>query len=343
MKPLDQLIRPNILSLAPYSCARNEYSGKEARVYLDANESPFNNPYNRYPDPLQSELKQAVSKVKGIAPDNIFLGNGSDEAIDLMYRCFARPGIDNVVAMEPTYGMYRVAADINDVEYRPVLLETGFRLNAEKILSACDNNTKVVWLCSPNNPTGNSMDRKQMEIIIDSFEGLVVVDEAYGDFARQKLFRSEIALHPNLVVLNTMSKAWRSASIRLGMAFASTDIVGLFNKVKYPYNVSMLTQRYALQMLADPFEIDKEVKDILRERDSLIVAFSQLSLCKRVYPTDANFFLAEVNDAPAVYSYLVSEGIIVRDRHNVALCDNCLRITVGTKGENSLLLAALRK
>lgn len=343
MKPLDQLIRPNILSLAPYSCARNEYSGKEARVYLDANESPFNNPYNRYPDPLQSELKQAVSKVKGIAPDNIFLGNGSDEAIDLMYRCFARPGIDNVVAMEPTYGMYRVAADINDVEYRPVLLETGFRLNAEKILSACDNNTKVVWLCSPNNPTGNSMDRKQMEIIIDSFEGLVVVDEAYGDFARQKLFRSEIAHHPNLVVLNTMSKAWRSASIRLGMAFASTDIVGLFNKVKYPYNVSMLTQRYALQMLADPFEIDKEVKDILRERDSLIVAFSQLSLCKRVYPTDANFFLAEVNDAPAVYSYLVSEGIIVRDRHNVALCDNCLRITVGTKGENSLLLAALRK
>lgn len=343
MKPLDQLIRPNILSLAPYSCARNEYSGKEARVYLDANESPFNNPYNRYPDPLQSELKQAVSKVKGIAPDNIFLGNGSDEAIDLMYRCFARPGIDNVVAMEPTYGMYRVAADINDVEYRPVLLETGFRLNAEKILSACDNNTKVVWLCSPNNPTGNSMDHKQMEIIIDSFEGLVVVDEAYGDFARQKLFRSEIALHPNLVVLNTMSKAWRSASIRLGMAFASTDIVGLFNKVKYPYNVSMLTQRYALQMLADPFEIDKEVKDILRERDSLIVAFSQLSLCKRVYPTDANFFLAEVNDAPAVYSYLVSEGIIVRDRHNVALCDNCLRITVGTKGENSLLLAALRK
>lgn len=343
MKPLDQLIRPNILSLAPYSCARNEYSGKEARVYLDANESPFNNPYNRYPDPLQTELKQAVSKVKGIAPDNIFLGNGSDEAIDLMYRCFARPGIDNVVAMEPTYGMYRVAADINDVEYRPVLLETGFRLNAEKILSACDNNTKMVWLCSPNNPTGNSMDRKQMEIIIDSFEGLVVVDEAYGDFARQKLFRSEIALHPNLVVLNTMSKAWRSASIRLGMAFASTDIVGLFNKVKYPYNVSMLTQRYALQMLADPFEIDKEVKDILRERDSLIVAFSQLSLCKRVYPTDANFFLAEVNDAPAVYSYLVSEGIIVRDRHNVALCDNCLRITVGTKGENSLLLAALRK
>lgn len=343
MKPLDQLIRPNILSLAPYSCARNEYSGKEARVYLDANESPFNNPYNRYPDPLQTELKQAVSKVKGIAPDNIFLGNGSDEAIDLMYRCFARPGIDNVVAMEPTYGMYRVAADINDVEYRPVLLETGFRLNAENILSACDNNTKVVWLCSPNNPTGNSMDRKQMEIIIDSFEGLVVVDEAYGDFARQKLFRSEIAHHPNLVVLNTMSKAWRSASIRLGMAFASTDIVGLFNKVKYPYNVSMLTQRYALQMLADPFEIDKEVKDILRERDSLIVAFSQLSLCKRVYPTDANFFLAEVNDAPAVYSYLVSEGIIVRDRHNVALCDNCLRITVGTKGENSLLLAALRK
>lgn len=343
MKPLDQLIRPNILSLAPYSCARNEYSGKEARVYLDANESPFNNPYNRYPDPLQTELKQAVSKVKGIAPDNIFLGNGSDEAIDLMYRCFARPGIDNVVAMEPTYGMYRVAADINDVEYRPVLLDTGFRLNAEKILSACDNNTKVVWLCSPNNPTGNSMDRKQMEIIIDSFEGLVVVDEAYGDFARQKLFRSEIAHHPNLVVLNTMSKAWRSASIRLGMAFASTDIVGLFNKVKYPYNVSMLTQRYALQMLADPFEIDKEVKDILRERDSLIVAFSQLSLCKRVYPTDANFFLAEVNDAPAVYSYLVGEGIIVRDRHNVALCDNCLRITVGTKGENSLLLAALRK
>lgn len=343
MKPLEQLTRRNIRELAPYSCARNEYSGKEARVYLDANESPYHTPYNRYPDPLQTELKAMVGRVKGIAPEHIFIGNGSDEAIDLMYRCFAEPGKDNVVAMEPTYGMYKVCADINDVEYRAVTLDPMFHLNAGKMLAATDDNTKIIWLCSPNNPSGNSMDRGEMEKIISGFEGLVVVDEAYSDFARQKPLRGELGKYGNMVVLNTMSKAWGSAAIRMGMAFASKEIIALFTKVKYPYNVSTLTQRYAMEMLRDPFEIDREVRDILRERDRLMDAFAMLPICKRVYPSDANFFLTEVTDAVGVYRYLVGEGIIVRDRHTVTLCGNCLRITVGTKNENTQLLAALRR
>ena len=343
MKPLEQLVRKNIWSLAPYSSARNEYAGREARVFLDANENPYNAPYNRYPDPLQLELKDAISKVKGVPAGNIFLGNGSDEPIDLVYRSFCVPGVDNVVAIEPTYGMYKVCADINDVEYRPVLLDDNYQITADRLLAATDAHTKLIWLCSPNNPTGNNLQREEIVKVIENFEGLVIVDEAYSDFSSQKPLRSELAKYPNLIVLNTMSKAWGCAAIRLGMAFATEEIIAIFNKVKYPYNVNQLTQEQALLALQDPFEVDKWVKLLLEERSRMIDAFKLLPICVKVFPTDANFFLAQMTDAVKIYNYLVDKGIIVRNRHRVQLCQNCLRVTIGTKTENGELIAALRQ
>ena len=343
MFSLEQLVRPNIWNLAPYSSARDEYSGKEAHVFLDANENPYNAPYNRYPDPLQRDLKKELKKVKGMPEENIFLGNGSDEAIDLAYRVFCNPGVDNVVAIAPSYGMYKVCADINDVEYRPVLLDDHFQFSADKLLEACDAHTKIIWLCSPNNPTGNSLDRDEMLKVIDRFEGIVIIDEAYIDFAQQLSMRKELLNHPNLIILQTMSKAWGSAAIRLGMAFASKDIVAIYNKVKYPYNVNQLTQTQALAALKDPFEVDKWVRILLDERKRLIQAFSELPFVETIYPTDANFFLTRVKDAQATYDYLVNEGIIVRNRSRVQLCQNCLRITIGSHSENNELIGALRK
>lgn len=343
MKPLKELTRPNIWNLAAYSSARNEYSGKVAKVFLDANENPYNAPFNRYPDPLQHEVKKLVSRIKGVPAENIFLGNGSDEAIDLPYRCFTTPGVDNVVAIAPTYGMYKVCADINDVEYRTVTLDNHFDIQAKKILAACDEHTKLIWLCSPNNPTGNNLSREEMQKIIEQFQGLVIVDEAYSDFSKQQPFRKDILKHPNLIVLNTMSKAWGCAAIRMGMAFASVEIIALFNKVKYPYNVNELTQQQAIKALSDPFEVDKWVKILLQERSKLMEAFQLLPDCEEVYPSDANFFLAKMKDAQATYDYLVDEGIIVRNRTKITLCHNCLRITIGTRTENSELLSALRK
>ncbi len=340
---LEPLVRKNIWSLAPYSSARDEYSGKEAHVFLDANENPYGAPYNRYPDPLQRELKKQISKVKGIPEDMIFLGNGSDEAIDLPYRIFCEPGKDNVVAIEPTYGMYKVCADINDIEYRKVLLDENYDFKAADLLKACDSHTKIIWLCSPNNPTGNSLNRDEMIKVIEGFEGIVIIDEAYSDFAQQKTFRTELAHYPNLIVLNTMSKAWALAGIRLGMAFASKEIISIYNKVKYPYNVNYLTQQQALEALKDPFEVDKWVKTLLTERARLMQAFLDLPVCEQVYKTDANFFLAKMTDAQKIYNYLVDQGIIVRNRSRIQLCDNCLRITIGTKNENNELLAALRQ
>ena len=343
MKPLEQLVRPNIWNLAPYSSARNEYSGKDAEVFLDANENPYNQPYNRYPDPLQRELKDEISRIKDIPAECIFLGNGSDEAIDLAYRCFTRPGIDNVVAIEPTYGMYQVCADINDVEYRRVLLDEHFQLSAEKLLEACDENTKIIWICSPNNPTGNSMNRDEMLAVIENFDGLVVIDEAYEDFAHQESMRKELSRYENLIILNTFSKAWGCAVIRFGMAFAHPEIVQIFNKVKYPYNVNLLTQRHALEAISNISDVEKWVKILLEERAAVMTAFAQLPCCEEVYPTDANFFLARVTDAQAIYDYLVAKGIIVRNRTRVQLCQNCLRITIGTKNENTALIEALKK
>ena len=343
MKPLQELVRPNIWSLAPYSSARNEYAGREARVFLDANENPYNQPFNRYPDPLQLELKEALSKVKGVPAENIFLGNGSDEPIDLAYRCFCQPGIDNVVAIEPTYGMYKVCADINDTEYRPILLDEHYQITAEKLLDAVDEHTKIIWLCSPNNPTGNSLRREEIVKVIEGFEGIVIVDEAYSDFSAVTPLRSELSQYPNLIVLNTMSKAWGCAAIRLGMAFASKEIIAVYNKVKYPYNINQLTQKQALEALKDPYEVDNWVKILLQERGRMVDAFALLPICEKVYPTDANFFLAKMTDAQKIYDYLVDRGIIIRNRNRVQLCKDCLRITIGTKTENNELLAALRQ
>ena len=341
MKPLKELTRPNIWDLAPYSSARDEYKGHEAHVFLDANENPYGS-LNRYPDPLQRELKELLTKIKGVPSSNIFLGNGSDEAIDLVYRCFTRPGVDNVVAIEPTYGMYRVCADINDVEYRTVLLDEHFQLDGQKLLDACDNNTKVIWMCSPNNPTGNNLDINEMAKVITQFEGLVVVDEAYIDFSQQKSLRQAVLKCPNLIVLHTMSKAWGHAAIRLGMAFASEDIVTIMNKVKYPYNINTLTQQQAISVLQDQEQTDKQVKFLIQERQRMSAAIRMLPLCENVYPSDANFLLVKTLNAQSIYDTLVKRGIIVRNRHKITLCDNCLRITIGTKTENNELLAALR-
>lgn len=342
MRQLKDLVRHNIWKLSPYSCARNEFSGQNAKVFLDANENPYNTPYNRYPDPLQHKLKALLSKIKGVKSECVFLGNGSDEAIDLVYRCFCNPGRDNVVAIEPTYGMYKVCADINDVEYRPVLLDDNFQLDPEKLLAACDTRTKVIWICTPNNPSGNDISRSAIELVINNFDGIVVIDEAYSDFSLQPTFRKDLDKYSNIIVLNTMSKAWGSAAIRLGMAFASPEIVEIFNKVKYPYNINMLTQEKAYDILSESQSVQHWVTMILEERSRVIDAFVLLPICKKVYPTSSNFFLARVTDAQSIYNYLIDEGIIIRDRHKVSLCNDCLRITIGTREENNELLGALR-
>lgn len=340
---LEHLVRPNIWRLKPYSCARDEFKGMNASVFLDANENPFNGPLNRYPDPMQEEVKRELVRIKGVPSDNIFLGNGSDEAIDLVYRVFCEPRVDNVVAISPTYGMYQVCADVNDVEYRSVPLDEGFQLNAARLLAACDEHTKVIWLCSPNNPTGNCLQRGEVEQVLAAFPGIVVIDEAYSDFMAQRPFRLELAKYPNAIVLNTMSKAWGCAAIRLGMAFASAEIIGLMNKVKYPYNVNLLTQKQALEMLANIGKVSQWLSVLRTERQQMLPAFAELPVCKKVFPTDANFFLARVTDADRIYHYLVDRGIIVRNRNRVELCGNCLRITIGTPQENCELLSALRQ
>ncbi len=343
MKDLRDLVRKNILNLKPYSCARNEYSGKTARVFLDANENPYNSPYNRYPEPLQLKLKDKISKLKRIRTDCIFLGNGSDEAIDLVYRCFTEPRIDNVVAIEPTYGMYEVCANINDVEYRKVRLGQKFTLSSNQVLAACDDRTKVIWLCSPNNPTGNELQREEIKHILISFEGIVVVDEAYSDFSSQSPLRLELDKYPNLIVLNTFSKAWACAGLRLGMAFANEKIIRLFNNIKYPYNINTLTQEKISEMLDNEYEIDKWVRILKRERDRMMQAFAILPMCEKVFPSDANFFLAKMKDANDIYEHLKHKGIIVRNRTTVTLCEDCLRITIGSETENNQLLSVLRQ
>lgn len=339
---LENLVRKNILALKPYSCARDEFKGRDAHVFLDANESAYNTPYNRYPDPLQEALKKDLSMVKGVCPGRIFLGNGSDEAIDLVYRVFCEPGVDNVVAIEPTYGMYKVCADINNVEYRPVCLSADYAMSAEALLQACDEHTKVVWICSPNNPTGNDMDRRELQKLLLEFKGIVVVDEAYGDFSDLRPMRSFLDHFPRMIVLNTFSKAWASAGIRLGMAFASEEIIALFNKVKYPYNVNLLTQEKARELLADMQKVERWVNEVRYERKHMIPCLMELPVVKKVYPSAANFLLVQVTDADAIYAYLVDRGIIVRNRNRVTLCKNALRITIGSKDENNELLGALR-
>ena len=337
------LVRPNIRTLAPYSSARDEYSGKEAHVFLDANESPYNSPTNRYPDPLQRELRAELARVKGVPAESIFLGNGSDEAIDLVFRIFCEPGRDNVLALAPTYGMYAVCADVNQVEYRSVPLEADFSFSAEKLLAAADAHTKAIFLCSPNNPTGNLLPAAEVQKVLNLFSGMVVVDEAYGDFAPQASLRPQLAERPRLIILSTFSKAWASAGIRLGIAMAHPQVIACFNKVKYPYNVNVLTQRQGLEMLSRQAEVAEWTALTLAERERMVQALSGLALCCHIYPSDANFFLMRVTDAKGIYNALVDRGIIVRNRSSITLCENCLRVSVGSPAENDELMAALRE
>ena len=343
MRTLKELVRENIYSLAPYSCARDEFKG-EARISLDANESPYNAPYNRYPDPLQKALKREIARVKGIdSIENIFLGVGSDECIDACYRVFCEPRIDNVVAFAPTYGMYKVCADINDIEYRTVLLHNDFSLDVEAMLAATDDHTKIMWICSPNNPTGNSFPIEEIRSLYDRFDGILVVDEAYIDFSTLPSMTALLSEMPRMIVMQTLSKAWASASVRLGMTFASKEIIDIFNKVKYPYNINLLTQRYALECFSKADKVKRQVDEILSNRATLIDEFKALETIKTIYPTDANFVLVKVDDANALYHYLCDNSIIVRNRNSVELCAGCVRITMGTKEENADLVDTIRK
>lgn len=340
MKQLKELVRENIWKLKPYSCARDEFKG-EAKAYLDANENPFNTLYNRYPDPLQWAVKEKIAELKYVKPSQIMLGVGSDEPIDLIFRVFCEPKIDNVVAINPTYGMYGVCADINNVEYRQVNLEADFSLNAEKVLAAVDNNSKVIFLCSPNNPTGNLLNATEVEKILKGFDGIVVIDEAYIDFSDKASWISKLNKYPQMVILQTFSKAWGLAAARCGMAFASEEIISFFNKVKYPYNINILTQKLILEKLEQVEIKNNWVKEILSQRALMIEELEQLSIVEHIYPSDANFILVKVDDANLRYKQLVEKGIIVRNRNSVTLCENCLRITIGTAQDNKELLNAL--
>lgn len=339
---LTRLIRPNILALKPYSCARDEFKG-EASVYLDANENPMNNPYNRYPDPLQWALKEKIAKIKGVKSEQIMLGNGSDEPIDLVVRIFCEPKVDNIVAIDPSYGMYQVCADVNNVTYRKVLLNDDYTLDASRLLAAVDATTKVIFLCSPNNPTGNLMNRTEVLKVLNGFAGIVVMDEAYVDFSSEKSWLAELNNFPNLIVLQTFSKAWGLASVRCGMAFASAEIIAYFNKVKYPYNINKLTQDFVSEQLDQEARKNEWVSMLLEQRTYLINALSELTFVEKIFPSDANFILVKVPDANALYQYLVDKGIIVRNRNTVSLCLGCLRITVGTKQENEVLMKILNQ
>lgn len=339
---LQQLVRKNVWDMKAYSSARDEFKG-EASVFLDANENPLNDKYNRYPDPLQWKLKEKIAKVKDVDAAKIFLGNGSDEPIDLVVRIFCEPRIDNIVAIDPTYGMYQVCADVNDVEYRKVLLNENFDIDAQKILERTDEKTKLIFLCSPNNPTGNLLNRKEIEKILKAFTGIVIVDEAYIDFASQTTWLNELDKYPNLVILQTFSKAWGLAAMRLGMAFASPEIIKLFNKVKYPYNVNILTQNFVNEEL-DKLELRKQwIATLLKGRDYLKDELPKLPFVEKIYPTDANFLLVKVSDANGIYKKLADKGVIVRNRNSVSLCAGCLRITVGTDEENKTLIETLNK
>ena len=333
-------MRPNIRAMQPYSSARDEFHGS-ASVFLDANENPYNAPYNRYPDPMQWTLKARISEIKGVPVESIFLGNGSDEPIDLLLRAFCEPGKEKMLTTDPTYGMYQVAAEVNNVACVKVPLRDDFSLDLPALLARIDDATKLIYLCSPNNPTGNSLGHDVIREVLRRFRGIVVVDEAYIDFSAGPSFLREMGEWPNLVVLQTLSKAWGCAAIRLGMAFASPEIIGVLNKIKYPYNVNLLTQEKALELL-DEDRMHRQLAQILQERTRLCRDLSAIPLVRRIYPTDANFLLVDVGDADGVYHKLVEEGIIVRNRNRVTLCRGCLRITVGTPEEDDKLLAALR-
>ena len=342
---LQKLIRDNIRKLTPYSSARHEFKG-EASVFLDANENSFGSPlpesFNRYPDPLQWQLKFELAKIKGVPAEYIFIGNGSDEVIDLAYRIFCNPEKDNVIICPPTYGMYEVSANINDVEIRKVNLTENFQLDVDGILAATDQNTKLLFICSPNNPTGNNMRRADVELLLNNFPGIVIIDEAYINFSRQKTFIQELTEYENLIVMQTLSKAWGLASLRLGLAFASLPIIEIFNKVKPPYNINKASQALAIEALQNTQQVNEWIKQTVEQREFLIKKLSGFSFVKKIFESDANFLLVRVGDAHALYNYLSQNKIIVRNRSKEIMCDNCLRITIGTPAENLDLIKALK-
>lgn len=343
---LNSLLRPHIAQLQPYTSARDEYTGTEG-VFLDANENPFGSitdqDFNRYPDPYQTALKSEISEIKQVRFSQIFLGNGSDEAIDLLYRAFCNPGKDNVILLPPTYGMYEVSASINDVEIRKVPLTEDFQLQPEKILAKADENSKILFICSPNNPSANKVKREDILFLLDNFKGLVVVDEAYIDFSDEPSFTTHLDDYPNLLVMQTFSKAWGLASLRLGMAFASEEIIRILNKIKPPYNISGLTQETVLAAIRNKDKVKTMISEILEEREFLQAELEKLPFIQKIHPSHANFLLVKIANAGQVYDDLIEEKVIVRNRSKVLLCEDCLRITVGTRAENEAFLGALRK
>jgi histidinol-phosphate aminotransferase len=363
---LNKALRPHIAAIKPYSSARDEYSGSEG-VFLDANENSLGTPgmdvpgmempgmdmpgmdmqgrpgqFHRYPDPYQQKLKQRIAEIRGVPAQNIFLGNGSDEAIDLLMRAFCRPGIDNIVILPPTYGMYEVSAAINNVAVKKALLTDDYLINPDTLDAAIDENSKILFFCSPNNPSGNLMQAELIEHTLHTFAGLVVVDEAYIDFANTSSWTNRLSEFPNLLVMQTMSKAWGMAALRLGMAYASQEIMAVLNKIKPPYNISALTQQEALRVLQNTDKQQRMVQQLLQERENLTQSLEKLPMVQRIYPSDANFLLVKVQHAATVFDYLIAKKVIVRDRSRVVLCEGCLRITVGTAEENERLLAELK-
>jgi histidinol-phosphate aminotransferase len=343
---LNSLVRENIKTLQPYSSARTEYSG-DASIFLDANENSYGSPleenYSRYPDPLQWKLKQDLSKLKGIPPRNIFIGNGSDEVIDLSFRIFCDPGKSNVITCPPTYGMYKVCANINDVKAKQVNLTQEFQLDVERILVSIDNNTRLLFLCSPNNPTGNNLNRLDIELLINNFPGLVIIDEAYINYSKQKTFLQELTEYENLIVMQTLSKAWGLAALRLGIAFASEKIIDLFNRVKPPYNINLASQQLGVKALSGIEQVNENIKITVAERSLLQEQLAQFSFIQKVYPSDANFILIKTDNADELYKYLSAKKIIVRNRSKEPLSENCIRVTVGTPGENEILIETLKR
>lgn len=347
MFDLDKITRENIKNLKPYSSARDEYKGKEG-VFLDANENSFGSPldtnYNRYPDPLQLEVKEKLGKIKGLPIQNIFLGNGSDEAIDILFRAFCNPGIDNVIICPPTYGMYEVSANINDVNIIKVpLTAEEFQLDTENILKAINSNAKLIFICCPNNPTGNGVKWNSIKTILENFNGIVIIDEAYINFASYRSLIPELLNYPNLVILQTLSKAWGLAGLRIGMAFASEEIIDIFNKIKPPYNINSASQKLVLEALDNMEKINTWIKTIVGEREILNTELAKLPYVLKVYPSESNFLLVKTKDAATIYNFLVQKEIIIRDRSKIELCEGCLRITIGTKEQNELLLNTLKE
>ena len=341
---LNKMVRNNIKKLHPYSSARHEYTGK-ATLFLDANENAFGSPlpgnFNRYPDPLQWEMKFQLAKIKGVPTENIFIGNGSDEVIDLAYRIFCNPGKDNVIICPPTYGMYEVCGHINDIETRKINLTQEFQLDIERIMNTVTTGTKLLFICSPNNPTGNNMNRNDIELLLNNFPGIILIDEAYINYSRQRSFITELTEYPNLVVMQTLSKAWGMAGLRLGLCYGSLNIIDLFNKIKPPYNINEASQQFAVKALQKTSEINAWIKETISQREFLEKELGHFSFILKIYRSDANFILVKVNDATHLYQFLSGHGIIVRNRSNEILCDNCLRITVGTGEENAILLKTL--